>query len=775
MSRVLRGLAALLGLLLLVVGIPVGLYIAGGSPIPAGIDLGALKDSLTSPDDGTMFLQILKYVGWLAWLSFAAMVVLEVFAQARGVRAPRIPAFGLQQRAAAGLVGAIAVMFTAASPILTAGAAHAEAPAPHAHVATHQAQHAATTKAAPQQATPQAQAPAQHKAETKTYLVQPGDSLYSIAEHLLGDGAKFKEIANLNYGVQQADGSALTESHWIQPGWKLQVPAHAITGTPDHVVVQPGDTLSEIAQETLGDANAYPELFDATQNVAQPGGAHLSDPDLILPGWTINIPSQTDAGNTGSEQQPTVPNTHQSPTQTPAQTPGDTSQPATGTAGSDYGQQDQQQPAAPEATSPEQPAPAAPSSSSSSETAPESGSAAAAINSDQAGDNADEVFSVRTVGGVGALLAAGLLGLIAVRRARQQRRRKPGQPMPMPAGETLEVEQELRAVADPVSVELVDLALRRLSASCAASGQPLPKVRAARLTADQFDLYLAEPAALPAPWQGDPEQIVWSLTNEAEDQLSAEELADVASPYPALVTLGHDEEDGHVLVDLEYLGALGINGDEDTTRQVMAALAVELATSRWADDLQVTIVGAYSELEDSLETGRVRYMPAVGRLLDELQHRATLDREALVASGAGDLSHARVSGAVPGTWTPEILLLTGDVSDAQRAKLETLVAELPRVALAAVTTGESVGEWSVRITGPQAAVLEPYGLVLQPQLLDDETYAQVLQVLAVTDVEEEPAAAEWSTHPEPTLADVDAVIASHPDEERIEDQVDDVE
>lgn len=771
MVRVLRGLAAMLGLLLLVVGIPVGLYIAGGAPIPSGVDLGAVKDSLTSPDDGTMFLQILKYVGWLAWLSFAAMALLEVIAQlggrkpdARGIRAPRIPAFAIQQRAAAGLVGAIAVMFTAASPLLTAGAAHAEAPMPHAHVATHSAQH----KAVPQAVTQQAQAPTRHQVETKTYVVQPGDSLYSIAEHLLGDGSKFKEIANLNYGVQQADGGALTESHWIQPGWKLQVPAHSVTGTPDHVVVQHGDTLEDIAAKHLGDANRWPEIFKASTGITQPGGAHLTDPDLILPGWTINIPTQNAGGNNQQD---------------PAQVPGDDNAPPdTGSDGQNE-QQDQQQPAAPEiavpSTAPETTAPeqTAPSSGSSSEAAPESGSAAAAINGDhdQAGDSADEVFSVRTVGGVGALLAAGLLGLIAVRRARQQRRRKPGQPMPMPAGESLKVEQELRAVGDPVSVELVDLALRRLATSCAGNEKPLPKVRAARLTADQFDLYLAEPAALPAPWQGDPDQVVWSLTNEAEGELSAEDLADVASPYPALVTLGHDEEDGHVLVDLEYLGALGINGDEDTTRQVMAALAVELATSRWADDLQVTIVGAYSELEDSLETGRVRYMPAVGRLLDELQHRATQDREALVTSGAGDLSHARVTGAVPGTWTPEILLLTGDVSDAQRAKLEPLVAELPRVALAAVTSGESVGEWSVRITGPQAAVLEPYGLGLQPQLLDDATYAQVLQVLAVTDAEEEPAAEEWSTHTEPTLADVDAVIATHPadvDEDQAVEHVD---
>ncbi|MGH8940388.1 MAG: LysM peptidoglycan-binding domain-containing protein, partial [Actinomycetes bacterium] len=301
--------------------------------------------------------------------------------------------------------------------------------------------------------------------------------------------------------------------------------------------------------------------------------------------------------------------------------------------------------------------------------------------------------------------------------------------------------------------------LRGLAVDCTEQGRPLPKVRAARLTADAFDLYLAEPAVLPAPWQGSEDHIVWTLPGDAESQLPPPEPADIPAPYPALVTLGHDDEDGHVLVDLEYLGALGITGgDEATIRQVMAALAVELATSRWADDLQVTIVGAYAELEDGLETGRVRYMPAIGRLLDELQHRATRDREELVSRWAGDLNHARVTGAVPGAWTPEILLIPGDVNPAQREKIETLVAELPRVALAAVTSGPSVGEWNIRMTGTQTAVLEPYGLGLRPQMLDDATYHQVLQALAVTD--EEPETTTWGAQPEPTLAEVDEVISN---------------
>jgi len=48
--------------------------------------------------------------------------------------------------------------------------------------------------------------------------------------------------------------------------------------------VKPGDTLSKIAKETLGDANAYTEIFNANKNI-------LSDPDKIKPGQVLKIPA----------------------------------------------------------------------------------------------------------------------------------------------------------------------------------------------------------------------------------------------------------------------------------------------------------------------------------------------------------------------------------------------------------------------------------------------------------------------------------------------------
>ena len=48
--------------------------------------------------------------------------------------------------------------------------------------------------------------------------------------------------------------------------------------------VKAGDTLSKIAKEHLGDANAYMKIFEANKD-------QLSDPDKIKPGQVLKIPA----------------------------------------------------------------------------------------------------------------------------------------------------------------------------------------------------------------------------------------------------------------------------------------------------------------------------------------------------------------------------------------------------------------------------------------------------------------------------------------------------
>ncbi|WP_433853377.1 LysM peptidoglycan-binding domain-containing protein [Stenotrophomonas nitritireducens] len=47
--------------------------------------------------------------------------------------------------------------------------------------------------------------------------------------------------------------------------------------------VQKGDSLSRIAKNLLGDANAWKRIFEANRDV-------LDDPDKIYPGQTLKIP-----------------------------------------------------------------------------------------------------------------------------------------------------------------------------------------------------------------------------------------------------------------------------------------------------------------------------------------------------------------------------------------------------------------------------------------------------------------------------------------------------
>lgn len=50
--------------------------------------------------------------------------------------------------------------------------------------------------------------------------------------------------------------------------------------------VKPGDSLSKIAKEVLGDGNAYMSIFNLNKD-------QLSDPDKIKPGQVLKLPQST--------------------------------------------------------------------------------------------------------------------------------------------------------------------------------------------------------------------------------------------------------------------------------------------------------------------------------------------------------------------------------------------------------------------------------------------------------------------------------------------------
>ena len=48
-------------------------------------------------------------------------------------------------------------------------------------------------------------------------------------------------------------------------------------------MVKPGDTLSGIAAQVYGDANAWPRIFEANKD-------QIKNPDLIYPGQNLRLP-----------------------------------------------------------------------------------------------------------------------------------------------------------------------------------------------------------------------------------------------------------------------------------------------------------------------------------------------------------------------------------------------------------------------------------------------------------------------------------------------------
>ena len=83
----LLGLAATLGIIAVIVGVPVLLVAIQAVPSAESFSWNALL----APDDGTLALAVITVVAWLAWLVVAAAITVEAFARLRRHQCPPCP------------------------------------------------------------------------------------------------------------------------------------------------------------------------------------------------------------------------------------------------------------------------------------------------------------------------------------------------------------------------------------------------------------------------------------------------------------------------------------------------------------------------------------------------------------------------------------------------------------------------------------------------------------------------------------------------------------
>lgn len=684
-----RGLAALIALAGLLVGLPWALAVLGGNPLAGGLpSLADITNALTRPDDGTLLRLVLIGAGWIGWATFALSVLLEIPAQLRGVHAPRLPAIiAPQQRVARALVSAIISLSTIAAPVAAHAAPHTEAPT-------------RPVTAASQQATPRAplqQAPA---GPDTVHIVQRGETLWKISKDAYGKGSQYQRLVEASKGTVQPDGQRLTDPDEIETGWRITVPA-ATTATP--TAPAPTKPAPTTPQATAPHAPATTPTPAPTHASATPTTPQATTPHTATTPHppTPTSPAQEIPGALSAQASATArqtPTTSQTPTATPFNLTNDT----------------------------------------------------------------------RTRYGLGALAAAGLLALLAAKRSRAGRHRQPGRRVALPAGPDAVIEAQTRTAADPLAADVLSRALRTLAAHHHHRHQPMPALRAARLATDSLELYLTDTAArLPAPFTtaGDG---VWLLARgNTDDLLTSDELNAIPAPFPALVTLGLDEEGASLLINLEEAGTLAITGPHHTSTAVLTALAVELIGSPWADDAVVELVGCLPELAEAMDCDRVVHSTDLDHVLTGLEHVADAHAGMLTRQGVDGALQARTAQVHPETWTPHLLIVDRDLTETQRDRIAALVEAHPRLAIAAVTTGsEPVGEWQLDLDtagSDPVAVLEPTGVAIAPQMMPLDAYESLIAAFTAAD-EIDAAGPQWATEVTPavTLDQIQAVTAAHP-------------
>jgi DNA-binding SARP family transcriptional activator len=431
------------------------------------------------------------------------------------------------------------------------------------------------------------------------------------------------------------------------------------------------ETLWSIASDRLGSSLRWREIAELNYHVRQSNGGALTEENWIHPGWTLRLPPPVRQGgaDTTGEPRGTAPSLVE-----------------------------------PRFNGPGQPAtPIVP-------------------------------FGAGVVG-------AGVVSLLDRMRRVQQRHRRGGSYIELPSLAQRRFEQRLR-LSDGFGIGLdVDSAIRRFVREWDQSTIP-PIVRGVRVGVDVIELIIDSGGAVVGtehrsdPSAIDPDSGTYRIDRS---ELSPVDPVDPShplhlggpssrtaeAPAPLMVTAGHGS-DGLIMVNLESLGSLVVEGDPLGCEGVMRALALELATSFWAGKFDLVLAGFGSELE---RFDRVLTVSDTQALMDQVCRRRLAGAQLLQSTGHRSFAQARcLEGGT--RWDPLVVvcgptMLEADVSELLGG------ADDPRLGIAVAAVGgmiEAAHVLSLSGSGHPSS-LELLRSVVSPERVEADELNEVVSLV----------------------------------------------
>ena len=609
-----------LALLALAVAVPIALMAAARSRFGSSSPLSGadppwrwgsedVGDALTGPiADDTVIDGIIRLSLCVVWVALAVILVttlVEVVhaVRHRGLGIPDIRGFGWAQRIARFIaVGLVAVlpMMTSSASLASTLDARSVATEPADSSTRSRVETDTNPPVAPSGSWSTSIRPASEAAE-RIHVVAPGESIYSIAVDLAGgDSTRVLDIADAlidaNVGTVMPGGQRFTNPAYIEVGWRLEIPAGVTAASPAPITepsavvetapdvnvtatytVAEGDTLWDIADEQLGEPEAWPEIWERNAGDDMGGGRTFDDPDVILPGWELDVAdADADAAPvpTPDPAASTEPNT--APPDVPEVEIPDSAAPAETTVRTDL-DVNGPLPLTPTST----PATASSTNASPATTTtvgpPADGSDAGSPDPSAEAPAPDAPSPIRLEHA--ALVAAGILALVGVRRRQRLRAAMPRHRVPTPPHEVSTTERQLRTIDAGERALRVDVACRAAARSLIGADSQIGWVE---VSGDgDVELRLTAEAALPLPWAG--EGRAWRLGAEVPIEMLSQDARQVGQPCVALVQLGVTPAGNELLVDLEACGVLGVAARPEQADEVVTALAAALGSSQFAE------------------------------------------------------------------------------------------------------------------------------------------------------------------------------------------------